>query len=71
MGLLDILAEKTNCTYLSDLRYLTRPNATLQRAVAEIQLDSFSAHEWLDAADYLCGVKCQSAEDARKAVLFF
>ena len=23
------------------------------------------------AADYLCGAKCQSAEDARKAVLSF
>lgn len=71
MGLLDILAERMDCTYLSDLRFLPRPNAALQQAVASMPLDSYSAHEWLDAADYLCGAKCQNAEEARKAVRSF
>ena len=69
MGLLDILAEKMNCTYLSDLRFLPQPNATLRRAVADMSLDDFSEYEWKDAAEYLCGVNCASAEDARNTIL--
>ncbi len=71
MGLLDILAERMNCTYLSDLRFLTRPNIALQRAVAGLPLADFSKFEWIDAAEYLCGVKCESAKDARNAILLF
>lgn len=56
MGILDILAEKMNCTYLSDLRFLPRPNATLRKIVASMPLEDFSEYEWKDAAEYLCGV---------------
>ena len=69
MGLLDILAERMACPYLSDLHFLPRPNEELRQAVASMPLDDFSEHEWKDAADYLCGVKCISAEDARSAIL--
>jgi len=71
MGLLDILAERMDCTYLSVLRFLPRPNAVLRQAVESMPLDNFSEYEWKDAAEYLCGAKCQSAEDARNAVLLF
>ena len=71
MGLLDILAERMNCIYLSDLRFLPRPNAMLRQAVASMLLDDFSEFEWIDAVEYLCGLKCQSTEDARNAVLLF
>jgi len=69
MGLLDILAEKMNCTYLSDLRFLPRPNAALRQAVASLPLDDFSEHEWKDAVEYLYGVKCVNAEEARNLIL--
>lgn len=69
MGLLDILAEKMNCTYLSDLRFLPRPNAALRQAVASMPLDDFFEYEWKDAAEYLCGVKCVSAKEARNTIL--
>ena len=69
MGLLDILAEKMNCTYLSDLWFLPQPNAALRQAVASLPLDDFSEYEWKDAAEYLCGVNCASAEDARNTIL--
>ena len=69
MGLLDILAERMNYTYLSDLRFLPRPNAALRQAVADMSLDNFSEYEWKDAADYFCGVKCASAKDARDTIL--
>ena len=69
MGLLDILAEKMNCTYLSDLRFLPRPNEVLRQAVSRMPLDDFSEYEWKDAAEYLCGVSCASAKEARDMIL--
>ena len=69
MGLLDILAEKMNCTYLSELRFLLQPNEALRQAVADISLDDFSEYEWKDAAEYLCGVKCVSAKEARDTIM--
>ena len=69
MGLLDILAEKMNCAYLSDLRFLQQPNATLKQIVASMPLDDFSEYEWKDAAEYLCGVSCASAKEARETIL--
>lgn len=71
MGLLDLLAEEMNCTYLSDLRYLPRPNAALQRVAADFAIADFFESEWIDAAEYLCGVKCKSANDARNVILMF
>ena len=71
MELLEILALKMSCEYLSDLRRIARPNTALRSAVSQLPLSAFPAREWLDAAEYLCGAKCQSAEDARKAVLSF
>ena len=69
MGLLDILAGKMNCTYLSDLRFLPRPNEALRQAVSSMPLDDFSEYEWKDAAEYLCGVKCVSAKEARDTIM--
>lgn len=69
MGLIDILAEKMNCTYLSDLRFLPRPNEELRQAVAIIPVNDFSEYEWIDAAEYLCGVKCVSVKEARNMIL--
>ena len=71
MELLEILALKMGCEYLSDLRRIPRPNDALRSAAAQLPFDAFPAREWLDAADYLCGANCQSAEDARNAVLSF
>ena len=71
MKLLVMLAEELNCTYLSDLRFLSQPNALLHRAVADIPLACFSEKEWLDAAHYLCGTKCENAEAARDTLLQF
>ena len=69
MGLLDILAEKMNCTYLSDLRFLPQPNAALRQSVASMPLDDFSEYEWKDAAEYLCGVRCLNGEESKNIIL--
>ena len=45
MGLLDILAERMECMYLSDLCFLPRPNATLRQMVANMPLDDFFEYE--------------------------
>ena len=71
MELLEILALKMGCEYLSDLRRIPRPNNALRSAAAQLPLDAFPAREWLDAADYLCGAKCLNAEDARNTILLF
>ena len=71
MGLLDTLAKKTGCTYLSDLRFFPRSSATLQRAVLNLPLADFQTSEWLDAAEYLCDVKCENGEEARNILLSF
>jgi len=54
MRLLDILAEKMNCTYLSELRFLPQPNEILRQAVASLLLGDFSEYEWKDTTEYLC-----------------
>lgn len=68
--MLDLLAEKMNCIYLSDLRFLPRHGAMLRRIVEDLLFDDFSEYEWIDAAEYRCSVKCMSVKDALDAVLF-
>ena len=69
MGLLDILAEKMNCHYLSDLRYFEQPNAELRCIVANFSLEDFPEAEWISTVEYLCNVCCASGEDARTTIL--
>ena len=68
MGLLDILAERMACPYLSDLHFLPRPNEALRQAVASMPLDEFSEYEWKDAAEYLCGVMRKRERSARNDI---
>ena len=69
MGLVDILAERMNCAYLSDLCFLPRPSEALRQAVDSMPLDDFSEYELKDAAEYLYGVKCASGKEARDMIL--
>lgn len=71
MDLLETLATRMGCEYLGELRLLSRPNTKLRHIVANMPLTAFSDKEWLGAADYLCGVKCQCAKDAREAMMIF
>lgn len=56
MELLELLAAKMGCEYLSDLRFLPNPTEILQSA-AELPEAPFSLREWLDAEEYLLGTK--------------
>lgn len=55
-GLLDCIAEKTNCTYLSDLRYL-KSLEVVKRVVIGIPLSDYVLEEWQDAVRYLTGTE--------------
>ena len=54
MGLLDILAAKNGCMYLSDLAG-TGTNMFLLHHLHEISAQAFSLREWEDAVSYLTG----------------
>lgn len=69
MGLLDILTEKLHCEYLSNLRYIERPNLALRHIVEKLPLNIFPEHEWIEAANYLTDYECQTAAEAKDKLL--
>lgn len=54
MGLLDILAAKTGCTYLSDLTF-PKNKIHILHPLRKIDASDFTLHEWKDALKYLTG----------------
>ena len=71
VALLEYLAQRASCQYLSDLRYLNRQEQChLSREVSRIPAQAFRTAEWNDALDYLTGLPPEpSAPDAREALL--
>lgn len=69
-GLLDILAEKAGCMYLSDLRQ-PHVNSILIHSLREIDSSAFGLREWNEAAEYLTGKNCsfESREEVKKYIL--
>ena len=65
IGLLEILAFRANCIYLSDLR---QPHflPTIQRLLHTIPSEQFSLWEWCDAVNYIAGnrLSFESVEQA-------
>lgn len=64
--LLEYLAEKTGCAYLSDLhefRYLSRISNVLE----EVNCQNYPTREWADAVYYLSGkrVDFKTPEEAK------
>ncbi len=51
-GLLEYLADKTGCMYLSDLRFTDNPKK-LSKYINKIDAKEYSLHEWNDAVNYL------------------
>lgn len=50
-GLLDFLAEKSGCAYLSELRDGTK-NREITRILDKVDADRFSMKDWQDAVEY-------------------
>ena len=55
-GLLDFLAEKSRCAYLSELRDRQK-DREISRILNKIDAESFSTKDWQDALEYITYVK--------------
>lgn len=57
-SLIDYLAEKSNCTYVSDLHYLNRSQKqSLADEIRKISPFDFSLNDWNDALEYIVCAK--------------
>ena len=71
MGLLGIPARENGLSKLSDLHCLPRKRMVLRCTAARLPIEAFSTYEWPDAAEYLCGAKCRTAEEAKQIIMSF
>lgn len=55
-GLLDFLAEKSRCAYLSELRDRQK-DREISRILKKINAESFSTKDWQDALEYFTDVR--------------
>ena len=68
LPLLDFLAYKAGCQYLSDLPRIN--GARLARELEHIPAESASLHDWNDALDYLTGAPPEkTAQAARERLI--
>ena len=70
LPLLDFLAYKAGCSYLSDLPRATGwQRGRLARALNDIPADAASLHDWNDALDYLTQAPPAPTEQEARARL--
>ena len=70
MHLLDYLARRTNCLFLSDLRQLDRRRRGLLLQVLErLPPEKFPPKEWNDALRYLAGASPEETAGKARARL--
>lgn len=69
MELLEYLADKVGCTYMSDLHFLP-PSQLCFPFLEGIPLESFSEKDWLEAVMYLYQHQVGSASLARLKLIF-
>ena len=63
ISLLDFLAYKGGCMYLSDLRSINSTECRmLKRCIEKISADQFVAREWQDALEYLADTKTEETD---------
>lgn len=69
--LLECLAQKAGCGYLSDLRYLSPwEQFHLSRELLHVPSEAFSLKTWNDALAYLTGLSQQADASAAKERLY-
>ena len=71
MSLLDYLAQRTACLFLSDLRHLDKKGQNLLLQVLEsLPAEAVSLKDWNDALSYLTGASPEeTAGEARARLL--
>lgn len=63
ISLLDFLANKVGCMYLSDLRSINSTECRmLKRCIEKISAEQFVAREWQDALEYLADTKTEETD---------
>ena len=69
--LLDHIADRCHCAYLSDLRFLNeKQQRSLAREVEAVSADAAPLWEWNDALEYLTGqAPEQTAEKAKGKIV--
>ena len=68
--LLECLAQKAGCVYLSDLRYLSPwEQSHLSRELLHVPSEAFSLKTWNDALAYLTDLSQQADASAAKETL--
>lgn len=67
-GLLDFLAEKSGCAYLSELRDGTK-NREITRILDKVDADRFSMKDWQDAVEYFTEEK-EDIQDQKSAKVY-
>ena len=70
LPLLDYLAYRAGCTYLSDLKYLNRwEKVQLAQTLEQIAVEAASLRVWNDALDYLAQAPPEQTAEAARARL--
>ena len=70
MSLVDFLAYKAGCQYVSDLYNLSDVDQLrLSHALEKVEPEDFTLKDWNDALEYIFKEPKQSSEEAAKAVL--
>ena len=64
-GLLDFLAEKSRCAYLSELRDRQK-DREISLILKKINAESFSTKDWQDALEYFTDVR-EEIQDKKKS----
>lgn len=68
MELLELLAQQKHCSYISDLRFLSK-SALHFPYLKSVDLSAYPEKEWKDAAWYLLHRRCRSGEQARRLLI--
>ena len=68
-SLLEYLALKAKCEYLSDLRFIHVEERWLREFILRSR-DDFTPDEWKEACIYLTGQKASSEDEAIRTILY-
>ena len=68
--LLQDLADRIGCTYISDLKYIPEPEL-IKVCIKEFQTDTYPISEWTDAVHYLTRdrIVFTSGDEAKKYLI--
>ncbi|MGI5892985.1 MAG: hypothetical protein ACOX6P_00165 [Candidatus Merdivicinus sp.] len=70
-SLLDELSQRSQCYYLSDLKYKGNGKEILE-FLEKTEVNEYPVHEWIDAWQYFVGnLSCTTASEARVGLIAY